>query len=95
MNVIYLEAKDAKGARVKGALINIAEGQGTVVDAARVFRQEGFTRQALEGEGISLRKDMARQALALANLNGFLFNEVSAGRMSPKMGEVIGKELPD
>ena len=39
MNVRFLEAPDAATARVKGAMQNIAEGNGTGIDAAKIIRE--------------------------------------------------------
>jgi hypothetical protein len=44
LKVQYLQAKDAKEARALGALINIAEGRGTAVDAAKFMRDTGGPR---------------------------------------------------
>jgi hypothetical protein len=35
---MYIDAPDEKTARARGALVNIAEGRGTSVDAAKFMR---------------------------------------------------------
>ncbi|EFK06726.1 DNA repair protein [delta proteobacterium NaphS2] len=94
--VHVLQAKDAEAARTKGALINIAEGQGTPEDAAVIFRDAGITPESLESDhNISLRGDVAREGMALSRLDPGLFKRVQSGAMPRKWGVVIGENLPD
>ena len=89
----YLAADDAAEARTKGALINIAEGRGDAVDAAKVFRDSGLDADALEKEGVSLKGQKAQQGLALAKLNPELFNKVVSGELPVERAAVIGQGL--
>ena len=92
----YLDAPDAKTARLRGALINIREGRGTALDAAKVFRDAGLTPEDLTEMGIStVRGTLARDGLALANLHPSLFYRVVTGRMGFYRAVTIGRELPD
>jgi hypothetical protein len=91
LTVRYLDAKDAKEARTKGALINIAEGRGDSLDAAKVFRDSGLDELGLQREGISLRGEKAREGLALANLDPHLFSKVVSGEIPKARGAVIGE----
>ena len=59
--VHVLEAENAAEARTKGALINIAEGQGNADDAANIFRDAGITPESLERDyHISLKGDVGQ-----------------------------------
>lgn len=91
----YLDAGNATEARTKGALINIAEGRGDAIDAAKVFRDSGLDADALEKEGISLKGEKARNGLALANLDPHLFSKVVSGELPIERGTVIGEGVAD
>lgn len=41
MNARYIDAPNAKEARARGALANIAEGRGSAIDAAKYLRDSG------------------------------------------------------
>lgn len=95
MTVRFIDAATPKEARTVGALINIAEGQGTSLDAAKLFRDSGFTRESLENIGISMSSKQAREGLGLAKLTPELFRQVTIGEIKPAAGAVIGNNLPD
>lgn len=90
MTTRFIEATTAEEARKIGAMVNIAEGRGTAVDAAKLFRDEGTTPQELEENGISLSGATAKNGLALANLHEALFSQVATGKMKEARGVVIG-----
>lgn len=89
--VRYLDAANAAEARTKGALINIAEGRGDALDAAKVFRDGGLDAEELKQRGISLKGEKASQGLALAKLDPALFSEVVSGRLPVERAVVIGR----
>lgn len=91
VTVRYIEAADAQTARMKGALANIAEGRGTSIDAAKVFRDAGLSAEDLKERGISLREGMANEGLALTKLDDSIFHDVAVGRLEPKRGVAIAK----
>lgn len=91
--VRYMEASTAAEARNKGALINIAEGRGTSVDAAKVFRESEMSPAELENRGISLTGKVAEEGLALANLHPKIFTDVSTGKMPPARAAILGRGL--
>jgi len=95
LNVMYLDTKDAKGARVAGALINIAEDQGSAIDAARIFRDGDYTAEDLQNEGISLKRRLAQEGLALARLTDPLFHMVATSKIPVSHGVAIGENLPN
>jgi hypothetical protein len=86
----YLDAPNAKAARSTGAMINIAEGNASPVDAAKLFRDTNATPESLAAEGVSLSGPVARDGLALSKLSDPLFNEVATGRMTSGRGAAIG-----
>lgn len=96
MDARYIEAADAADARVQGALVNIAEGRGTPIDAAKVFRESHLGPEQLEAQGVSLRGPVAENGLALSKLSEPLWRAVFMEEMPVSRGVVIGKaELSD
>jgi Histidine phosphatase superfamily (branch 1) len=95
MLVRYLDAATAQEARLKGALINIAEGRGESTDAAKVFRDSGLSVEELKAEGISLKGKVASEGLALSRLAQPIFDDVIAGDLTPARGAVIGAGVPN
>lgn len=96
MQVRYLRANTAQEARAKGAQINIAEGNGTALDAAKFFRDTGQTPEALAAEGkISLRKKVAQQGAAMANLSQPIFDDVVNGSLPVERAAVMGAGVPN
>jgi hypothetical protein len=91
VTVRYLDAANAAEARAKGAMINIAEGRGTSIDAAKVFRDSGATADDLKNQGLSLTGSVAKEGPSLANLDPSLFNQVVSGEMKPARGAMIGQ----
>lgn len=91
--VRHLKAATAEEARAKGALINIAEGRGTAVDAAKFLRDTGRTVADLDAAGVSLKGQVARDAADLAKLDPDLFDRVATGRLDPAVGAVIGRHV--
>lgn len=93
--VRHIDVKTASGARARGALQNIAEGRGTVVDAAKFFRETGMTPELLDKEGISLGERTAANGLSLAQLDPSIFEKVAIGKMSEGRGIAIGEATSD
>jgi hypothetical protein len=79
MAVYHLDATNENEARAKGALINIAGGQGTAIDAAKYFRESGATPEELQADGVSLTKGKTQDALALRKLSPVLFEALALG----------------
>jgi hypothetical protein len=80
----------AADAREFGAMKNIADGNGTSIDAAKFFREKGMTMEDLQKRGLSLKKAVASEGLALSKLSDELFDRVIDGRLDPKIGAAIG-----
>jgi diguanylate cyclase (GGDEF)-like protein len=90
VDVREINAPDAKTARATGAIINIAEGRGTAVDAAKMFRDTQMSPADLEQRGVSLTGQVAKEGLALSKLHPKIFDDVVAGRMPVQRAAVIG-----
>ncbi|MFP3949430.1 MAG: hypothetical protein ACLFWG_11945, partial [Longimicrobiales bacterium] len=85
-----VQAENAREARLIGALTNIAEGRGTPVDAAKLFRDEGITTEQLAELGISLRGQVAKLGTALSNLHQTISRDVATGRLPARRAAVMG-----
>jgi predicted RNA methylase len=95
VDVRYISATNAKEARAKGALMNIAEGRGTAVDAAKFLRDTGRTADDLASVGISLRGLLAKDASALVKLDPYLFAMTATGKLDTPKAVAIAENLPD
>jgi hypothetical protein len=89
----FITAKNAEEARLIGATTNIKQGRGTSVDAAKVFRESGLTREALIAGGMPMKEKIASEGLALANLHEPIFKKVVNGDLSVPRGVMIGEGL--
>jgi hypothetical protein len=91
VTIRYLKAANANEARAIGAMQNIAQGQGSSVDAAKFFRDSGITDQAaVERAGLPLQSGKAAQGLGLARLPESMFRAVINGELSISRGAIIG-----
>lgn len=95
VNVRYVPAAEAKLARAKGALANIAEGRGTAVDAAKYLRDTGSSAEDLHAAGISLSGKVAADALHLRDLNDSAFQRLTEGRLDEGKALAVAKHLKD
>ena len=94
--VRYLDAKDEKEARAKGALINIAEGRGTAVDAAKFMRDMGVTVDDFAKHGVPLKQGaLADQATTLTKLNDKAFDRLTRGDLDISKALAVAKHLKD
>lgn len=93
ISTVEIPAKTAEEARTKGALINIGEGNGDPIDAARVFKQGGMDAKYLNKLGISPKSTLMKQGLALAKLIDPILDMVGSGDIEEGKGAVIGELL--
>jgi hypothetical protein len=91
----FINAPDAQTARATGALINIAEGTASPVDAAKFFRDTGATPEQLAQTGLSLSGAVANKGLALSKLTPPIFDQVVRGEMTEGRGAAIGSAVGD
>lgn len=80
----------AQQARVMGALKNIAEGTGSILDAARVLRDAPHGAQMLPP-----RAPNVRAARGLASLSYEAFGAALNDVIDPSLAAVIGRVAPD
>lgn len=95
MNVRYIQAEDARIARAKGALANIAEGRGTAIDAAKYMRDTGSSPADLQAAGVSLTGRIAADATTLTKLNPSAFQRLAEGRLNESIAVAVAKHLDD
>ena len=93
--VRYLQADTPEQARALGALQNIAEGQGTAVDAAKFMRDTGMSAADMAEQGINLSGPVARDAVPLSRLPQNLFDKVASGDLSMAKAVALGSEALD
>jgi len=93
--VRYIEAANAKMARAKGAEINMAEGRGTAVDAAKFLRDSGQTPEDLQARGISLSGKLTSDAAVLTRLNDQAFDRVARGSLDADKAIAVARHLSD
>lgn len=90
VSVRYIDAADAAEARAMGALANIAEGQGTAIDAAKFMREKGYTAADMLARGIPLKKAAARDGANLASLPDDLWSAVVNETIGIEKASLIG-----
>lgn len=83
-----------KEARETGAKINLAEGRGTSIDAAKVFRDGDYTIDSLKKSGLSFKEKLVNNGYNIAQLNDRLFNKVVNKTLSEEQGAIIGEAFP-
>jgi len=94
LDIKYINAPDAKNAKMIGALINIAEGHGDPVDAAIALRESGKTGKQLEEEyGISLKRSLAQKGFALSKLDRGIITAIQNGEIPEEWGVIIGNSI--
>lgn len=93
--VRYIQTPDEQQARAIGALINIAEGRGTALDAAKFMRDMGVPVEKLEEHGVSLKGKVAHDASILTRLNDRAFDRVARGTLSPEVAMSVAAHLHD
>ena len=91
MKVEFINAASAEEARALGALTNIAQGGGTMFDAAKFMRDSGIKDPAdLEALGVPMKSGLATEGVALANLPDNIFQDAVDGRLSKSKALALG-----
>lgn len=93
--VRYVNAKDAKEARAAGALINIAEGRGTALDAAKFMRDTGTGVEDFQKHGVSLKGKVAQSAALLTGLSDRAFRALAEGGLDEGKALAVARHLKD
>lgn len=102
LDVPYLDAKilkeidgiTANDAMVIGAKINLAEGRGTALDGAKVFRNGNYTIKDLEESGLSLKEKLIKDSYNIAQLNDNVYSGAVNGLITDNEASIIGREFP-
>ena len=77
LDVQFINAKTPREAMAQGALLNLAEGHGTDLDAAAFFRGKGIkSAKDLEPYNLPINKSVVENGLALASLPDEWFSYV-------------------
>lgn len=95
MDVHFIDAKTADEAKAHGALANIAEGQGTALDAAHFLKGTTYTPEDLKAHGVDLHGRIAKAGFSLSKLEPDIFSKVATGKISEAHGAIIGSSLED
>jgi len=93
--VRYLQANTPEEARAIGALQNIAEGQGTPVDAAKFMRDTGKNAEDMAAQGINMSGPVIAKAVPLTNLPQNLFDRATTGQLELSKAVALGSEKLD
>lgn len=94
--VSLIDAKDESDARALGALTNIAEGNGTSLDAAKFLKEAGEEAETLLiKNGVSLKGQIADDGLALSNLQNDIFRLVVNKQLDREYATIMGRTLSD
>lgn len=98
MNVMEIEADSPAEARRKGAMMNMATGNGTRIDAAKFLRSADMTVGDLRESGVPINERVVEEGLALSKLAEPLWRSTlehsrTDGRkgLSPMRAVAIGK----
>lgn len=78
-------------ARVAAAIVNIAQGSGSPIDAARIFR----AAPDLIDESLPRNSALVQHAIGLANLNDEAFGLVANRLVREDFGALVGRLAPD
>lgn len=81
-------------ARAVAAARNIANGRGTALDAAKVFRETGVQVDQLEDVGLSKNEALVDNGMAIASLAEDFYRKVVSGEIDEFFGALIGKTFP-
>lgn len=96
LEVYRLKAGSAQEARAKGALVNIAGGNGTAIDAAKFMRDTGTTPEEMNStHGVSLKGPVARDAAVLSKLSPGIFRRLTTGIYDEGRALAIARHLPN
>lgn len=92
--VRYIDAPTSQEARAVGALVNIAEGRGTAIDAAKFMRDKGLTIDDFAKYGVTMKAGaLADQATTLTKLNPRAFHRLSLGQLDVNKALAVAKHL--
>ena len=85
-----IDAPNAEQARAIGAMENIAEGQGTAWDAAKIMRDMGIDGEEMARRNIDVTKGVAQKGVALSRLPQEIFDQGVTGKLSLEKAVALG-----
>ena len=85
-----IDAPTAEQARAIGAMENIAEGQGTAWDAAKIMRDMGIDGEEMARRNIDVTKGVAEKGVALSRLPQEIFEQGATGKLSLDKAVALG-----
>ena len=85
-----IDAPNARQARAIGAMENIAEGQGTAWDAAKIMRDMGIDGEEMARRNIDVTKGVAQKGVALSRLPQEIFDQGVTGKLSLEKAVALG-----
>jgi hypothetical protein len=85
-----IDAPNAEQARAIGAMENIAEGQGTAWDAAKIMRDMGIDGEEMARRNIDVTKGVAEKGVALSRLPQEIFEQGAIGKLSLEKAVALG-----
>ena len=85
-----IDAPTAEQARAIGAMENIAEGQGTAWDAAKIMRDMGIDGEEMARRNIDVTKGVAEKGVALSRLPQEIFEQGATGKLSLEKAVALG-----
>ncbi|MFW6175232.1 MAG: JAB domain-containing protein, partial [Acidobacteriota bacterium] len=91
VNVMELHVETPRQARALGAMINISEGRGTAVDAAKFFRDGDIDAEKVAELNIPMTENKVQKGLALSQLHPAIFDDVVAKRVKVNRAVIIGE----
>ena len=90
-----IDAATAEEARAIGAMENIAEGQGTPWDAAKIMRDMGINAEEMVRRNIDVTKGVAEKGVALSRLPQDVFEQGVTGKLTLDKAVALGSEKLD
>lgn len=90
-----IDAPTAEQARAIGAMENIAEGQGTAWDAAKIMRDMGIDAEEMVSRNIDVTKGVAEKGVALSRLPQDVFEQGVTGKLALDKAVALGSEQLD
>ena len=90
-----IDAATAEEARAIGAMENIAQGQGTPWDAAKIMRDMGINAEEMVRRNIDVTKGVAEKGVALSRLPQDVFEQGVTGKLTLDKAVALGSEKLD
>ena len=92
--VRFLQAANDQEARMIGALVNIAHGNASAIDAAKLVRDGGLTPAQIADHGLPRNGRVLREGLQLAALAPELFTATATGELPEDLALAIASVGP-